>query len=410
MNHIDANRCLLCKKAKCTVACPVYTDVPQAIRLYKEGRLEEAGKLLFDNNPFSGITCQVCDWNRMCYGSCILNVKKAPIHWYEMEQEISMSYLENFHPSAPDIELDKKVAIIGGGPAGITAAIKLREKGIQVTIFDNHERLGGVLRYGIPTFRLNPKYYDELERIVKETKANFIGKCIVGKDISIKNLRTEYDAVFLASGAWKPRKLHVPGEDNENVIYALEFLEAPQDYRLGNKVLVIGGGNVTMDASRTALRQGKDTWVYYRKDFENMPANVTEIEEAREEGVKFVVFEVPVGIRKDGDRNFAIMRKCKNITDENGRVATQMIEGTDYEVEFDTMIVAISENVDYGILGDETPALDSHGWIEVNEYQQTSFPDLFIAGDFLTGPKTVVEAVESAKTAVKGITNFLGIE
>lgn len=404
MINPEAGRCLLCKKARCREACPVYTDVPRAMALYRRGDKEEAARLLFDNNPFSGITCIVCDWKKTCFGSCVLGSKGKAVKWYEIEKEISSEYLLGIKLDFPK-ETGKKVAVAGAGPAGITAALKLREKGFGVVLYDDHERMGGVIRYGIPSFRLERAYIDAIERIALEAGISFVGNTIVGRDIQLSGLLKKHDAVLVAGGAWKPRKLDIPGEEDERIIYALEYLMEPDKYSLKGKVLIIGGGNVTMDASRTALRQGCDAQVYYRKGFENMPANISEVEEAKEEGVKFHLFEVPVAIRKEGGKIYAVMRKCENVTGEDGKLRTRTIEGSEHDVEFDHLIVAISENVDYGLLG-EVLSFDG-SWPSVDDNMETSCPGLYLCGDFLTGPSTVVEAVQSAKDAVEGIINRL---
>ena len=397
-NHIEAARCLRCKNARCSAACAVHTDVPSVMGLYREGRTEEAADILFSNNPFSAITSQVCDWSKACYGHCILNAKKVPVDWHSIEFEIAGEAL--FHTEVvPGMENGKKVAVVGAGPAGITAAFKLREAGFSVTVFDANERPGGVLRYGIPEFRLDRKYVDRYETMMSGAGILFRGCTRLGQDITVSALRQEYDAVLIAAGAGIPRKLDIPGEESERIIYALDYLKNPSSYKLGHKVLVIGGGNVTMDACRTANRNGHDTWVYYRKSFENMPANSIEVEEARQEGVKFELFEVPVEIRV----NKAVMKHCENVTKPDGRIATKMIDGSEHEVEFDSMLVAISANVDMGIFGDEMPELNNSGWPSVDEFQKTSLGNVYLAGDFILGPATVVEAVASATKAVEGI-------
>lgn len=409
MNNLEALRCLLCKKPRCKYACPIFTDVPMAMKLYRDGNVEEAAKILFENNPLTAITCQVCDWKKTCYGACVLNAKGNPVKWYEIEQEISIKYLEQAGVDVP-AENGKRVCIVGAGPAGITAAIKLREKGFGVTVYDDHERLGGVLRYGIPSFRFNRGYVDAVEHIIEEAGIKFVGGTKIGKDLSVKDLRKKYDAVLIAGGTWEPRKLDIPGEEDERVIYAMEYLMDPDAYSLKGRIHVIGGGNVTMDASRTALRKGCDTTVYYRKTFENMPANVRDVEEAKADGVKFVLFEVPVAIKRDGDRRFSVIRHCENIIGEDGNVRTRMIPGTDKEVEFDYMIVAISENVDYGLFGEDMPETDRKGRPIVNEKFETSTDGVFLCGDFLTGPTTVANAAQSGKTAAQSIAEKLNKE
>ncbi len=403
MKNMEAGRCLLCKVPKCSAACAVRTDVPAAMKLYREDRIEEAAQMLYENNPFSAVTSLVCDWKKSCYGHCVLNARKMPIDWHSIEAEISIPYLKKVHPRT-GIDNGKKVAVIGGGPAGITAALELREKGCAVTVFDKNERPGGVLRYGIPEFRLEREIIDQYDRILAEAGVGFAGGADVNA-MKFSEIRREFDAVLIACGASVPRRLDIPGEEHPDIIYALDYLKNPSAYRLKDNVLVIGGGNVTMDACRTAKRAGHDTTVYYRKTFENMPANSMEVQEAINEGIKFCLFEVPVEIRG----NKAVMRKCENVVKSDGRIATRMIEGSDHEVEFGSMLVAISANVDYNIFGDEKPEF-TNGWLTADEGQQTSLPGVFIAGDYILGPATVVEAVESAKKAVKGISDFLKIQ
>lgn len=374
------------------------TDVPTYMALYREGKLQEAREGLFRNNPFSAVTCQVCDYQQFCYGHCVLNKKKLAIRWYEIERELSMPYILEGNPSVPVGEpTGKRVAIVGAGPAGITAALKLRELGHDVVMYDAMPLPGGVLRYGIPSFRLDDKYVDAYSALMQKAGVQFHGSVRVGKDLPLEDIRRDNDAVILCAGAWVPRKLKVPGEDgNPSVIYALDYLADPSSYKLGHRVLVIGGGNVTMDASRTAVRSGHDTTVVYRKTFENMPAGYEEVQGAKSDGVKFMVFSVPVAMRiqetDEGEKYFTTVRRCENYYREDGTIATKMIEGSDTEIPYDTMIVAISERPDGSILGGAS--LDD-------------MKDVFICGDYKTGPATVVEAVKGAKESVAETDAFL---
>ena len=399
----EAIKCLGCPKPRCSmIGCPVHTAIPECIRLYKAGRLKEAGEILFNNNPFSAVTSIVCNYKLFCYGACVLNAKKDPVRWYEIEQEISNEFLKAFHPDVTP-KNDQKIAIIGAGPAGLSAAIFLAQKGYNVIVYDKEERIGGVLRYGIPGFRLDKSIVDEYERILKEYDISYHGNIEIGKDIALSNIRKEADAVIVATGAIKENKLRIPGEEKEKVINALAFLKDNRLIDKANKVVVIGGGNVAMDAARSAKRMGKDTYVYYRKTFENMPANPLEVEEAIAEGVKFEVFEAPVEI-KDGS---VIFRKCENVTDENGKLRTKILENTDHEVTLDALLVAAGETIDLSVFGDELPELNKWYYPEVNETNMTSFDGVFVAGDFILGAKTVVEAIASTKTTVNGIENYL---
>ena len=376
----EASRCLLCKKPKCALqGCPVHTPIPECMLLYRQGRLEEAGQLLFRNNPMTAVTSLVCDWKQFCFGHCVLNVKQMPVRWYEVEQEISGRYLENVRLERRSQECaGRRIAIVGAGPAGLSAAVWLYEAGAEVVLYDANPRMGGVLRYGIPAFRLDKKYCDAYEKIMADAGVEFRGGVELGRDVTLKELSASYDAVLLAAGAEKPAMLNIPGE--EHSVQALPFLKDPSAFKLGKKVIVIGGGNVAMDACRTAVRQGAETWVYYRKTFENMPANPLEVEEAKADGVQFKVFQAPVEVKEGG----VVFRDCENVVPEDGgRVITRIIEGTDHFVECDTLLLAISEKPDPELL-------------EAAE----GLKNVFKAGDFLTGPATVVEAVASARTAV----------
>lgn len=381
----EAARCLMCRNAGCRKRCPADTDVPAAMKLYRSGMLMEAGALLFENNPMSAITSRVCDWERLCMGHCVLNSKHRPVPWHLVEQEISSAYL-SVAKVVPGADIGKKVAVVGGGPAGISAAIMLRKAGFAVDLYDENEQVGGVVRYGIPDFRLDKSMLDEYERILTDCGVTLHMGMKAGVDFDCEELARTEDAVLIAAGAWVPRKLGIPGEDTPKVVYALDYLRDPDSYDVHGKVIVVGGGNVTMDASRTAVRRGCDTWVYYRKSFENMPANKRELEEARLDGVQFQLFEVPVEIKGD----IAVMRKCRNVIRPDGSIATKMIEGQDVEVSFDYMIVAISENVDMSI---------------VPKHPE----NIFMAGDFATGPRTVADAVASAKNAVSDLIEKLVI-
>ena len=383
----EASRCLLCKKPKCALeGCPVHTPIPECMLLYRQDRLDEAGELLFRNNPMTAVTSQVCDWKKFCYGHCVLNVKQIPVKWYEIEQEISGRYLEKARLERRSQEFEgRRIAVVGAGPAGLSAAIWLYEAGAQLVLYDANPRMGGVLRYGIPAFRLDKKYCDAYEKILADAGVEFRGGVELGHDVKLEELSASFDAVLLATGAEKPATLSIPGE--EYSVQALPFLKDPSAYKLGKKVIVIGGGNVAMDACRTAVRQGAETWVYYRKTFENMPANPLEVEEAKADGVQFKVFQAPVEVRENG----VVFRDCENVVPEDGgRVVTRIIEGTDHFVECDTLLVAISEKPD--------PELQEAA---------KGFKNVFSAGDFLTGPATVVQAVASAREAIDNMKTIL---
>ena len=403
MKNNEARRCLLCKKPKCSLqGCPVHTPIPECMALYREDKLDEAGKLLFDNNPLSAITSRVCNWKQLCHGNCVLNVKHIPVRWYEIEQEISDAYLFSAKlKRESDVLAGKKIALVGAGPVGIAAAVWLYRAGADISMADANPRMGGVLRYGIPAFRLDKKYVNAFERMFDDAGIKFQGEMRVGRDIALDRVAARYDAVLLGAGAEKPASLNIPGEGKG--LQALPFLRNPAAFDLGRKVIVIGGGNVAMDASRAAVRQGTETWIYYRKDYGNMPANPNEIAEAMRDGVHFRVFQAPVEVRT----NSVVFCDCQNVTDpETGKVVTKILEGTEHEVDCETLLTAISETPDPTIFTGCEPILDRWNIPQVTEDGQViikGIDNVFAAGDFLTGPKTVVEAVASARKAVNAI-------
>ncbi|MBR4774519.1 MAG: FAD-dependent oxidoreductase [Bacteroidales bacterium] len=399
--NTEASRCLLCKIPKCSQACPVHTPVPECMALYREGKLEEAGRILFENNPLSAVTSQVCDWKQFCLGHCVLNIKQVPVRWYEIEQEISGAYLlsgASLERKSTVLE-GRRIALVGAGPVGIAAAVWLYQAGADVSLYDANPRLGGVLRYGIPEFRLAKKWCDAYEKLIADAGIAFHGGVQVGRDVKLSALSASFDAVLLGAGAEVPARLGIPGE--ERAVQALPFLKNPEAFELGRKVIVVGGGNVAMDACRTAVRQGCETWVYYRKTYENMPANPAEVIEARADGVQFKVFQAPVQVQEGG----VVFRDCENVQPEDGgRVVTRIIDGTDHFVACDTLLVAISEKPDFGFLAGTGAVMDQWGWPVLNEGQQVEgLTNVWVAGDFCSGPRTVVEAVASARIAVDSI-------
>ncbi len=404
MKNNEALRCLLCKKPKCSLqGCPVHTPVPECMALYRADKLDEAGAILFQNNPLSAITSQVCDWRQFCYGNCVLNVKKIPVRWYEIEQEISDRYLFQHRLVRVSDELKgRRIALVGTGPVGLASAVWLYQAGAEITLYDANLRLGGVLRYGIPGFRLNKKYVDVYESMFFLAGMLFRGGVKVGRDISLAELSASYDAVLVGAGAEKPATLNIPGE--ERSVQALPFLKDPSAFKMGPKVIVIGGGNVAMDACRMARSLGYETWVYYRKTFENMPANPGEVEAAQYEGVRFKLFQAPVELKEDG----VVFRDCVNDMDADGKIVTRILDDTDHFVPCDTLITAISERPDYDMLKGLPVKMDASGKPVWNEGQKLEgLPNVWVAGDFCLGATTVVEAVASARVAVENIKQTL---
>ena len=252
----EANRCLQCKNPRCRTGCPINTNIPEMIRLFKEEQVMDAAMMLFANNPLSIVCSLVCDHEKQCEGHCVRGIKGAPVHISAIENYISDSCFERIK-----LEMQprngKKVAVIGGGPAGITIAVILQQRGYQVTIFEGREKLGGVMRYGIPDFRLPKTILDRYAERLYEMGILFRPNFNIGGSVSIQDLFDDgYKSVFIGTGAWRPRRLHIPGETFGNVAFAINYLNNPDVYHIGEKVAVVGAGNAAMDVARTAIRKG----------------------------------------------------------------------------------------------------------------------------------------------------------
>lgn len=400
----EANRCLLCKNPRCKSHCPINTPIPEIISLYKEGKIEEAGEILFNNNPLSAICSLVCPHEDQCRGNCIKGIKGEPIRFHDIEEEISIKYLNEL--KFKNIPKDKdRVAIIGGGPAGITIAFILAQKGYNITLFDAHEKIGGVLRYGIPQYRLHNKLIDTLEDKLIELGVKIRPNTLIGPVITLDRLFEDgYKAVFIGTGVWNPKPLNIKGETLGNVHYAIDYLKSPSVYRLGEKVAVIGAGNVAMDAARSAKRNGaKSVTVLYRKGFEEMTATNEEIREAKEDGVEFKLFRSPLEITEEGVR----LALTENLVDENGKITTKIIEGQEELFECDSIIIAISQTPRTNIVSNTTE-LNTNKWglVVTDDKGNTTKKGTFASGDVVTGAKTVVEAVVQAKIVANTIEEY----
>ncbi|XZJ88933.1 NAD(P)-dependent oxidoreductase [Clostridium perfringens] len=397
--QLEANRCLGCKNARCSNKCPINTPIPQVIELFKDGKVEEAGEILFENNPLSLVCSIVCPHERQCYGNCIRGIKGDSVNFYEIERYISGKYLENFSLKL-DKKLDSKVAIVGGGPAGISVAFNLALKGYDVTIFEKNQKLGGVLRYGIPNFRLDKSIIDLIEGKLIQLGVKIRNNISVLDNIKLEDLfRDGYDAVFLGIGLEEAKAIKMKGETRHNVHYAIDYLKAPDSIDLGNNVGIIGAGNVAMDAARTVRKTGANTTVYYRRDFSDMTAVLAEINDAREEGVQFKVFESPVEIVDEG----LITISTKKVEDNESKIVN--IEGSEKLNKLDSIIIAVSQQAkEYSQEG-----LDFNQWrlLEVDENGQTSMEGVFAAGDIVSGAKTVVEAVNNSKIVAENIHKYI---
>ncbi len=394
----EANRCLNCKKPMCMEGCPIHTPIPKVIQLFKQGNLNEAGQMLFENNPLSAVCSLVCNHEQQCAGHCVLGKKSTPVHFSSIENYVSETYLDRMVPEKPEFN-GKKVAVIGAGPAGITVAIKLAAKGYGVTIFEWQDKIGGILQYGIPEFRL-PKSL--LERYRKQLEAMGIQirlNTTIGAVLMIDDLfRDGYKSVFIGTGAEKPLRLGIPGETLGNVHFGLNYLANPGAYHLGETVAVIGMGNAAMDVARTALRHGARKVTLYARG-SRISASSSEVDYARLDGADFQFGMQIVEITEKGP----VFQK--NILDENGQVVGT--DGTE-QVEADSVIISISQ-VPRKKLVRTTAGLEAgdRGCLVVDENGMTTRPGVFAAGDVVTGAKTVVHAVEGAKRAADAMEAYM---
>jgi glutamate synthase (NADPH/NADH) small chain len=407
MNEIlldEANRCLLCKKPRCKENCPINTSIPEVINLYKEGKLKEAGEILFNNNPLSAVCALVCIHEDQCKGNCIKGIKGEPIKFHDIEQEISRKYLDEI--KFENVPKDKdRIAIIGGGPAGITIAFILAMKGYNITIFDAHVKVGGVLRYGIPEYRLPKKLIDKIEDKLIELGVRIRPNTLIGPVINLDRLFEDgYKAVFIGTGVWNPKTLNIKGETLGNVHFAIDYLKSPENYKLGDRVAVIGAGNVAMDAARSAKKNGaKDVTIIYRKGFDQMSATQQEIREAKEDGINFELFKSPIELTEAGVK-LVITEK---LTDSEGKVQTSVIDSREEFFDCDSIIIAVSQTPKANIVSNTTQ-LNTNKWglLITDEKGNTTKKGTFASGDVVTGAKTVVEAVVQAKIVAKTIEEY----
>ena len=401
---LEADRCLLCKNARCQANCPISTEIPEVVKLFKEGKIMEAGEILFNNNPLSAACAIVCPHEDQCKGNCIRGIKSEPVSFCEIEEYISREYLYKVKFDKVESK-NERIAIIGAGPAGITLSIILARKGFKVTLFDAHEKIGGVLRYGIPEYRLKNSMIDRYEEILIELGVKIRPNTLIGPVITLDKLFFDgYKAVFIGTGVWNPKTLNIKGESLGNVHYAIDYLKSPQVYNLGRKVAVIGAGNVAMDAARVAKRSGaEEVYILYRKGFENMPCTRAELEEAKEDGIKFELFKAPVELTEEGVKYI----ETKNEVDESGRVNTVTIEGTEGMFNCDSTIIAVSQSPRKNIVAN-TVGLETNKWglLLTDEKGHTTREGVFASGDVVTGANTVVHAVAYAKVVADSIEEY----
>ncbi len=423
----EASRCINCKNAQCVKGCPVSINIPGFIEQVKEGNMEEAFKIIGESSALPAVCGRVCPQESQCEGKCIRGIKGDAVSIGKLERFVADYAREaGIKPEPAKEKLGKKVAVIGSGPAGLTCAGDLAKLGYDVTIFEALHEAGGVLVYGIPEFRLPKEQVVKAEiENVKSLGVKIETNVIIGKSITIDELMEEegFEAVFIGSGAGLPKFMGIPGENANGVFSANEFLTRNnlmkafiEDYDTpiskGKKVAVIGGGNVAMDAARTALRLGAETHIVYRRSEEELPARVEEVHHAKEEGVIFDLLTNPTEIMVD-ENGWVKGMKCVKMElgepDESGRRRPQVIEGSEYELELDTVIMALG-TAPNPLISSTTKGLDVNKWqcIVANEDNgATTKPGVFAGGDAVTGAATVILAMGAGKAAAKGIHEYL---
>lgn len=394
----EARRCLHCKKPMCREGCPISTNIPEVIELFRTGHKEEAGATLYKNNPLSVICSLVCDHDKQCEGHCVLGRKGAPVHFSSIENYISDSYLDHLRQEMQP-KTGQRVAIIGSGPAGITISVLLAQRGYQVTIFESREKIGGVLRYGIPEFRLPKSILDRYQKQLTQIGIQIRPNTAIGRTLTVDDLQRDgYEAIFIGTGVWKPKSMGIPGESLGNVNYAIDYLVNPDVYELGDDLVVIGAGNSAMDVARTALRKGVRRVSVFCRRYQTA-ASVREVDYAKADGVEFFYGMRPTRIVDEG----VYYKKVE--MDEDGNITS-----TSEEQFFpcSSVIIAISQGAQNRIVSTTTGLeMSNHGLLATNEHGETTREGIFASGDVVLGARTVVEAVKYSKQVADEMDNYL---
>ena len=423
----EASRCINCKNAKCIQGCPVSINIPAFVKAVKEGKITEAADIIAESSALPAICGRVCPQETQCEGKCIRGIKGDPISIGKLERFVAdYSREHGYVPKKPETTNGKKVAIIGSGPAGLTCAGDLAKLGYEVTIFEALHEPGGVLTYGIPEFRLPKdevvqKEIDNVRKLGVKIECNVV----IGKSVTIDQLMEEegFEAVFIGSGAGLPKFMGISGENAVGVFSANEFLTRNNlmkafrdDYDTpifrGTKVAVVGGGNVAMDAARTALRLGATTYIVYRRSEAELPARVEEVHHAKEEGIIFHLLTNPTEILED-EKGWVKGMKCVRMElgepDASGRRRPVVIPDSEFTLDVDTVIMALGTSPN-PLISSTTEGLEINKWkciVAEETNGQTSKNGVFAGGDAVTGAATVILAMEAGKAGAKGIHEYL---
>lgn len=399
---VEANRCLNCKVPQCQKACPVHTPIPHIIKLFQANQLMQAGSELFANNPMSVVCATVCDHESQCAGHCVLGRKGSPVQFYEIEKFISDAYLDRM-PHPPIEKKKQYAAVIGSGPAGMTVALTLAQAGYGVTIFEEKDQIGGMLRYGIPEFRLPKSILDRYRNQLRQFGVQIRPNTVIGGALNIENLfRDGYSSVFVGTGVWRPKTLGVLGESRANVHYGISYLSNPAAFTLGKNVAVIGMGNVAMDVARTAFRNGAEKVTLYARG-RRIAASQHDLEYAKLDGAELVF-----GHEIESINSIGPVFKL-SIFDENNKVIGYEEERV--QAQADSTIIAVSQGPKKKIV-QTTHNLETteRGLLITDEKGMTTRSGVFAAGDVVHGSKTVVHAVAEAKKAAASMIEYMEAE
>ena len=423
----EASRCINCKNAQCVKGCPVAIDIPGFVEKVKEGNIEAAYQIISESSALPAVCGRVCPQETQCEGKCIRGIKGEPVSIGKLERFVADWARENgIKPVCATEKKNKKVAVIGSGPAGLTCAGDLAKMGYDVTIFEALHEAGGVLVYGIPEFRL-PKeavVAKEIEN-VKALGVKIETNVVIGKAVTIDELMDEegFNAVFIGSGAGLPKFMGIPGENSNGVFSANEYLtrsnlmkafneESNTPIMRGKKVAVVGGGNVAMDAARTALRLGAEVHIVYRRSEEELPARVEEVHHAKEEGIIFDLLTNPTEIIAD-ESGWVTGMKCIKMElgepDESGRRRPVEVKDSEFVMELDTVIMSLGTSPN-PLISSTTEGLEVNKWkcIVADENDgKTTKEGVYAGGDAVTGAATVILAMGAGKAAAKGIDEYL---
>ncbi|ARE40435.1 Glutamate synthase [NADPH] small chain [Rhodovulum sp. P5] len=425
----QAARCSQCGVPYCQSHCPLHNNIPDWLRLTAEGRLEEAYAMSQATNTFPEICGRICPQDRLCEGNCVIEqsghgtVTIGAVEKYITDTAWEQGWVK---PVTPEETRAESIGIIGSGPGGLAAADRLRRAGVQVTVYERHDRAGGLLTYGIPGFKLEKDVVMRRVKQLEDSGVEFVLNCNVGEDISFDAIRGKHDAVLIATGVYKSRDLKGPGAGAKGIVRALDYLTASNrvgfgddvpEYEsgtlnaAGKRVIVIGGGDTAMDCVRTAIRQGAESVkCLYRRDRANMPGSQREVQNAEEEGVEFVWLSAPKGFAGDPVESVMVQKMRLGPPDATGRQSPEVIEGADYVEPADLVIKALGfEPEDLPTLWGET-ALEVTRWGTIKaEFgsHETSLPGVFAVGDVVRGASLVVWAIRDGREAADSILKYL---